>query len=58
MATTSKTPFSILALEGEVDLHRAVEIRGTLAPLIAQKVPRLLIDMSKVSYIDSSGLRS
>ena len=56
MATTSQIPFSILALEGEVDLHRAVDIRGTLAPLIAQQVPRLLIDMSKVSYIDSSGL--
>lgn len=56
MATTSQKQNGIFALEGEVDLHRAGEIREVLAPLLAEKVPRLLIDMTKVSYIDSSGL--
>lgn len=56
MITTSQTRNGILALEGEVDLHRAAEIRELLAPLVAQKTPRLLIDLTKVSYIDSSGL--
>lgn len=56
MASISQTHHGILALEGEVDLHRAPEIREALAPLVAQKVPRLLIDLTKVRYIDSSGL--
>jgi len=55
MAST-QTHNGTLALEGEVDLHRSAEIRAALAPLVAQKVPRLLIDLTKVSYIDSSGL--
>lgn len=46
----------ILALEGEIDLHRSPEIKETLQPLIEQKFPRILIDMSGVQYIDSSGL--
>lgn len=56
MATTSQTPNGIFTLEGEVDLHRAPEIRKAIAPLLAQKIPRLLIDMTAVGYIDSSGL--
>ncbi len=56
MAPTSQTPDGIFPLEGEVDLHRAPEIRQALAPLLAQKNPRLVIDMTAVSYIDSSGL--
>jgi anti-sigma B factor antagonist len=56
MASTSQTHNGILVLVGEVDLHRAPEIREALAPLVAQKVPRLLIDLTQVRYIDSSGL--
>jgi len=56
MAKTSQTEKGILALDGEVDLHRSPEIREAIAPFVEQKVPRLLIDLTKVSYIDSSGL--
>ncbi len=56
MITTSQTEKGILALDGEVDLHRSPEIREAIAPMVEKKVPRLLIDLSKVSYIDSSGL--
>jgi anti-sigma B factor antagonist len=56
MTTPSQTEKGILALGGEVDLHRSPEIREMIAPFVAQKVPRLLIDLSGVSYVDSSGL--
>lgn len=46
----------ILALEGEIDLHRSAEIKEALQPLIAQKTPRILVDMAGVNYIDSAGL--
>lgn len=55
MAETKPT-IGILALEGEIDLHRSAEIKDTLLPLIDQKTPRVLIDMSRVTYIDSAGL--
>lgn len=56
MTTTSQTEKGILVLAGEIDLHRSPEIREMIAPIVEQKVPRLLIDLSKVSYVDSSGL--
>jgi anti-sigma B factor antagonist len=46
----------ILALEGEIDLHRSPQVKETLEPLIEKKLPCVLIDLSAVSYIDSSGL--
>ena len=36
MAQTSQTPNGIFPLAGEVDLHRAPEIRKALAPLLAR----------------------
>jgi anti-sigma B factor antagonist len=51
-----KPKTGILALEGEIDLHRSADIKETLRPLIEQKTPRILIDMSRVNYIDSAGL--
>ena len=56
MAKASPTQTGILALEGDIDMHRSPEVKETLEPLIAQKVPRILVDFSAVTYIDSSGL--
>ncbi len=55
MAETNPTT-DILALDGEIDLHRSAEIKQTFSPLIEQKTARILLDLSRVSYIDSSGL--
>ncbi len=46
----------ILALEGEIDLHTSPRIAAELRALIKDKPEKLVIDCSKVSYIDSSGL--
>ena len=46
----------ILPLNGEIDLHVAPQIRASLTSLLADKPPRLVVDLSKVSYIDSSGI--
>jgi anti-sigma B factor antagonist len=47
---------SVLPLEGEIDLHVSPRIAESLQQIIAQKPARVLVDISKVSYIDSSGL--
>lgn len=56
MANAPHTQTGILALEGEIDLHRSPQVKESLEPLIAQKVPRILLDFSGVTYVDSSGL--
>jgi anti-sigma B factor antagonist len=47
---------NVLPLEGEIDLHVSPRISAALAAMIDQRPPRLVVDLSKVTYIDSSGL--
>jgi anti-sigma B factor antagonist len=54
MATRS--PQNIFAPEGAIDLHVSAEIRASLREMIDQKPKRLVVDLSRVPYVDSSGL--
>src|SRR2546423_4704979 len=47
---------NVLPLEGEIDLHVSPRISAALGAMIEQKPQRLVVDLSKVTYIDSSGL--
>ena len=47
----------VVALEGEIDLDRAPEVRRQLLDCTAHG-RELLVDLSAVSYIDSSGIAS
>jgi anti-sigma B factor antagonist len=47
---------SVLPLEGEIDLHVAPQIAAALRKMIATRPAQLLIDLSHVTYVDSSGL--
>ena len=47
---------SILEIVGELDLHHVPAVRDQLDPLVKARTPRILIGLSEVSYIDSSGL--
>lgn len=46
----------VLPLEGEIDLHVSPRISASLGAMIDEKPDKLVVDLSKVSYIDSSGL--
>ena len=46
----------ILPLEGEIDMYVSPRIATELRALIKDKPEKLVIDLSEVSYIDSSGL--
>ncbi len=48
---------SIVALEGEVDLESSPEVRALLLEQVGAGRP-VLVDMARVSYIDSSGIAS
>ena len=47
---------NVLPLEGEIDLHVSPRVAESIRALIEQKPQRLVIDLSRVTYIDSSGL--
>lgn len=47
---------SVFPLEGEIDLHISPAVAISLHEIIAKKPARLLVDLSRVNYMDSSGL--
>ena len=47
---------NVLPLEGEIDLHVSPRVSAGLAAMIDGRPQRLVVDLSKVTYIDSSGL--
>ena len=47
---------NVLPLEGEIDLHISPNIAASLNVMIEKKPRQLIVDLSRVTYIDSSGL--
>jgi len=47
---------NVLPLEGEIDLNVSPNIAASLNMMIGKKPPRLIVDLARVNYIDSSGL--
>jgi len=47
---------NVLPLEGEIDLHVSPRVAISVAQIIGKKPPKLVVDLSRVTYIDSSGL--
>ncbi len=45
-----------MELSGDIDLKHSPKLRELLQKKASAKTPKLLIDFSKVKYIDSSGL--
>jgi anti-sigma B factor antagonist len=47
---------TVLALAGEIDLARSPELRLRLREEMDRRPSRLVIDLAKVTYMDSSGV--
>lgn len=47
---------NIFSPEGAIDLHVSPELRASLRAIIEQNPKRLVVDLSRVPYIDSSGI--
>jgi anti-sigma B factor antagonist len=45
-----------VTLEGEVDVYTAPRLKATLVELLDAGCVRIIIDLDKVAFIDSSGL--
>ena len=46
----------VLSITGDVDLYSSPEVRKELIALTEKKVKHILVDLNKVSYMDSSGV--
>lgn len=55
--TKQEGEFTIIMLEGDVDLHYSPAARKSILDSLNQNNP-VLVDLSGVSYIDSSGIAS
>ncbi len=59
---TSATPVprqhrpNVLPLEGDIDLHVSPALRDSLNAMIKKKPERIVIDLSRATYIDSAGV--
>ncbi len=49
--------FTVIALEGEIDLYYSPQARDVILKCLHEK-RAVLIDLSQVSYLDSSGVAS
>lgn len=47
---------TIVRLKGEVDLRTSPQLRGAFLDLLDEKPARIILDLTGVSYIDSSGV--
>jgi anti-sigma B factor antagonist len=46
----------VLCVGGEVDLNSSPELRAAMSPHLKKKKKALIVDLSGVSYMDSSGI--
>lgn len=46
----------VFVLEGDVDLHYAPSLRAVMQPKIKAHCPALIVDLTQVEFIDSTGL--
>src|SRR2546429_1635536 len=54
--TPRKDRPNVLPLEGEIDLHVSPTVTASLNMMIEKKPKQLVVDLSRVTYIDSAGL--
>jgi anti-sigma B factor antagonist len=52
----SSGPVNVLPLEGEIDLHVSPRVERSLTSMIAKRPEHVVVDLSGVTFIDSSGL--
>ena len=51
-----KSEVHIFELTGELDFHTSPHLRDRLHEVVSKKIPKIVVNLKKVSYIDSSGL--
>lgn len=51
-----KSGLTVCHVDGEIDINSSPQIKKSFDKLISAKTPKIVINLSKVTYVDSSGL--
>jgi anti-sigma B factor antagonist len=51
-----KNNVKICYIDGEIDINTSPQIKKLFDKILSEKKPKIIINFSKVSYVDSSGL--
>ncbi len=52
----SKNGLAVCYVEGEIDINSSPGVKKSFDKLLASKTPKIIVNLSKVTYVDSSGL--
>ncbi len=52
----SRSPYTVLAVKGEVDVYTAPRLREKLVELVSQGSLKIIVDLEGVDFLDSTGL--
>ena len=54
--TELKNGLMVCRIEGDIDINCSPDLKKAFDKLTSQKTPKMVIELSKVAYVDSSGL--
>lgn len=54
--TENKNGLVVCYVDGEIDINTAPDIKKYFEKILVKKTPKIIINFSKVTYVDSSGL--
>ena len=52
----NRNGLSVCHVEGEIDINSSPVIKKSFDKLLSSKTPKIIVNFSKVTYVDSSGL--
>ena len=53
---TIKDDVAVLSINGEVDMFSSPQARNAIMELVKKRVPKVIVELSEVTYMDSSGV--
>lgn len=56
LTTSAHGGWNVVAAAGEIDVGTAGQLREAVLALTEQEVPRVVVDLAQVSFMDSTGL--
>jgi len=56
VSTSKKDAATIVSIKGDVDLYSSPQVRKAVIALTTKKTPVILINLTDVGYMDSSGV--
>ncbi|MBP7056245.1 MAG: STAS domain-containing protein [Candidatus Omnitrophica bacterium] len=52
----AKSNLTVCHVDGEININSSPDIKKAFDKLISKKIPKIVINLSQVTYVDSSGL--